>query len=273
MRIKVVFELVGEKMPILYRQRFMDLIISALKEADTNYARSVYPDKNMHLKVAKPFAFSVFLPGNFAIKNEKFKIDETFEIEDLVFCFKKNETMSMYVSSYNLEFLLHLYNGFLKLESFQFDEKLTLKINKVFMLNENKINDSEIIYKTMSPILIETIDGKPILPIDVGGNLLKEKELSIFNSNFNAIHGRILKDIRGSSLYKELVFTPIKIKKQVVKHTLRDFREQTGKPYMTFTTFEGIFKIEGDPRDLKALYQMGIGLRTGQGFGMVEVIA
>jgi CRISPR-associated endoribonuclease Cas6 len=273
MRIKVILGLVGERLPILYRQRFMDLIISALKEADVNYENSIYPNKNMHLKVAKPFAFSVLLPEEFICKKEKFKIDENFEVEDLVFAFKKGETLSMYVSSYNPEFLLHLHNGLLKLGSFQFDEKLTLKINKIFMLNENKINDLEIIYKTMSPILIETINSKPILPIDMEGNLLKEKELSIFNSNFNAIHDRILKDIRGSSLYKELVFTPIKIKKQVVKHTLRDFREQTGKPYMTFTTFEGIFKIAGDPRDLKALYQMGIGLRTGQGFGMVEVIA
>jgi len=262
MRIKAIFDVSGGKLPIIYRQRFMDLIISALKEADVNYENSIYPDKKMHLKVAKPFSFSVLLPEEFICKKEKFKIDESFEVEDLVFAFKKSETLSMYVSSYSPEFILNLYNGLLKLGNFQFNENLILKINKIFMLNEKRINDSEVIYKTMSPILIETIDNKPILPADIE-----------FNANFNAIHDRILKDIRGSSLYKELVFTPIKIKKQVVKHTLRDFREQTGKPYMTFTTFEGIFKIAGDPRDLKALYQMGIGLRTGQGFGMVEVIA
>lgn len=67
-------------------------------------------------------------------------------------------------------------------------------------------------------------------------------------------------------------FIPVKLRKQVVKHTLKGFREKTGKPYMTLTCFEGCFKLKGDPRDLQMLYQIGIGLRTGQGFGMVEVI-
>lgn len=66
-------------------------------------------------------------------------------------------------------------------------------------------------------------------------------------------------------------FIPINLKKQVVKHTLKGFREKTGKPYMTFTTFQGCFKLKGHPQDLQTLYQIGIGLRTGQGFGMVEV--
>lgn len=48
--------------------------------------------------------------------------------------------------------------------------------------------------------------------------------------------------------------------------------DKEGKPYMTLTCIEGCFKLKGDPRDLQMLYQMGIGLRTGQGFGMVEVV-
>ncbi|MCS7200511.1 MAG: hypothetical protein N2327_00440 [Caldimicrobium sp.] len=59
----------------------------------------------------------------------------------------------------------------------------------------------------------------------------------------------------------------------MVKHTLKGFRERTGKPYMTLTCFEGHFRLKGDPEDLQALYQMGIGLRTGQGFGMVDVVS
>lgn len=261
MRIEILFGVSVGKLPILYRQRFMDLIITALKESDSEYAASLYPDKSEHLKVAKPFAFSVSLPGEFVVKKEKFKIDDNLEVEDIVFNFDKSEKLSMYVSSLDPVFLMHLYNGLLRLRDFQFNDELTLKTNRVFMLKEKEINEQVVIYKTMSPILIETQDDKPILPDD-------EK----FNLNFNAIHDRILKDVRGHGLYRELLFTPVKVKKQVVKHTLKDFRKQTGKPFMTFTTFDGIFKVEGDPRDLKALYQMGIGLRTGQGFGMVEVI-
>jgi len=41
---------------------------------------------------------------------------------------------------------------------------------------------------------------------------------------------------------------------------------------MTLTCFEGCFRLKGDPRDLQMLYQIGIGLRTGQGFGMVDIV-
>jgi len=41
---------------------------------------------------------------------------------------------------------------------------------------------------------------------------------------------------------------------------------------MVLTTYKGTFCLKGDPEDLQLLYQTGIGLRTGQGFGMVEVI-
>lgn len=130
------------------------------------------------------------------------------------------------------------------------------------MLNEKKIENDSVTFKTLCPALIETKDGKPILPSD---------NVEDFNIEFNAIHDRIFKDIRGYGLKRALEFEPLSLKKQVVKHTLEGFREKTGKPYMTLTCFEGSFRLSGDPEDLRLLYQIGIGLRTGQGFGMVEV--
>ena len=53
---------------------------------------------------------------------------------------------------------------------------------------------------------------------------------------------------------------------------MRKIREKLGKPYITLTCFEGYFTLQGHPEDLKILYQAGMGLRTGQGFGMVEVV-
>jgi CRISPR-associated endoribonuclease Cas6 len=89
-----------------------------------------------------------------------------------------------------------------------------MKLNRIFMLNERRILNNEVIFKTNSPILIEDLEENPVLPIESG--------IEYFNKQFNAIHHRILKDIRGDRL--------------------------------------------------KMLYQIGIGSRTGQGFGMVEVV-
>lgn len=262
MRIKVIFY--ASKLPILYRNRFMSLIKDSLNKSDSSYKKKLYPEKNSEItKVTKPFCFCVIMPATRQSKKETFIIDNNFEIEDTVFYFPENGYISFIISSSDYEFIVNLYNGLLESKTFQFKDGLTLNFKRVFMLNEKRIENDTVVFKTLSPALIETKDGKPILPFD---------RLEAFNSEFNAIHDRILKDIRGKGLKRNLEFEPLKIKKQVVKHTLKGFREKTGKPYMTLTCFEGTFRLNGDPEDLQMLYQIGIGLRTGQGFGMVEVV-
>ncbi len=266
MRIKVLF--ITSKLPILYRHRFMSMIKEALKESDPDYKKILYPDKQLGFsKRVKPFSFNVSMPSNRTQKKEPFFIDEDLRVEDNVFYFPKNSFSSFYISSSDYQFMINLYNGLLSLKEFSFNDEIILRLSKVYMLNEKKIAGEEVTFKTNSPILIEDEKGKPILPFDDH----KPADLLIFNRHFNAIHERILKDIRDDKLYREMEFTPVKLKKQVVKHTLKGFREKTGKPYMTLTCFEGCFILKGDPRDLQMLYQIGIGLRTGQGFGMVEV--
>lgn len=268
MRIKVNFTILNSKLPILYRHRFMALIKEALKRSDVSYKERLYPEKGSeHSKIVKPFSFGISLPQGRTTKKEKFFVDNDLEIEDTVFYFPQNSYLSFYISSSDYQFMVNMYNGLLEIKEFDFSNDIKLKLSRVFMLNEKKINGEEAVFKTNSPILIEDKNGKPVLPIADSIS-----PIAYFNDNFNATHDRILKDIRGEGLYKDIEFIPLALKKQVVKHTLKGFREKTGKPYMTFTCFEGSFKLKGDPRDLQMLYQIGIGLRTGQGFGMVETV-
>lgn len=278
MRIKV--NLTAPKLPILYRHRFMAMIKEALENSDATYKRSLYPDKGPERsKIVKPFCFNVSMPPGRRAERERIVIDEGVEIEDTVFYFPQNSYLSFYLSSSDYEFMIHLYNGLLELKTFRFNSDIIFNLHRVFMLNEKRINNEEVTFKTNAPILIEDKEGKPIIPIDsvtpIEPSNFQPLALSLkpFNGHFNAIHDRIIRDIRdGQGLYREIEFIPVKLKKQVVKHTLKGFREKTGKPYMTLTCFEGCFKLKGDPRDLQMLYQIGIGLRTGQGFGMVEVV-
>jgi CRISPR-associated endoribonuclease Cas6 len=41
---------------------------------------------------------------------------------------------------------------------------------------------------------------------------------------------------------------------------------------MVLTCFEGIFSLNGEPEDLQFLYDAGMGIRRGQGFGMLELL-
>ncbi|MDI1471668.1 CRISPR-associated endoribonuclease Cas6 [Thermodesulfovibrio sp. 1176] len=263
MRLGIIYKI--PKLPILYRHRFISLIKEALGKSDFNYKKSLYPEEAVkRSKIAKPFCFSISMPKEKTIKKEKIVIDEGIEIEDIVFYFPENSYINFYISSFDYQFIVNLYNGLLEIKEFDFGNGISLKLNRIFMLNERRILTDEVIFKTNSPILIEDSKENPILPID--------SDIEYFNEQFNAIHSRILKDIRGEGVKGELEFEPLKIRKQVVKHTLKGFREKTGKPYMMLTCFEGCFKLKGEPEDLKMLYQIGIGLRTGQGFGMVEVV-
>lgn len=289
MRIKITF--VADKLPILYRHRFMALIKETLRRSNDGHKQKLYPDKELKKEVVKPFSFSVILPHSKTRHEEEFQISKkpAPTATDTVFYFAQNTSISMFISSSDYEFITALYNGLIdfkeKNEDFRFNDDIKLTFQRVFMLNEKKIISDEVIFKTLSPILIE----KQI--IETTGNKEKKTDKYIlpsidayasdeaFNSIFNNIHNGILEDIRaengikGHGLYRQLEFIPIKLKKQVVKHTLKGFwTKNPDKPVMKFTCFEGCFKLKGDPRDLQMLYQIGIGLRTGQGFGMVEVV-
>lgn len=243
----------------------MALIKEVLSRVDSHYKETLYPEKTSEKsKVAKPFTFSIMMPSGRKVVKEKITIDNGIEIEDTVFYFPEGGLLSFIISSSDYEFIINLYNGLLEMGNFDFSSDINLRLHRVTMLKEKKIVEDEVTFKTLSPVLIETKDEKPLTPED--------NNLTLFNKEFNAIHDRILKDMRGQGILKEIEFIPLKIKKQVVKHSLREFRAKTGKPYMTLTCFEGYFKLKGDPRDLQMLYQTGIGLRTGQGFGMVEVV-
>lgn len=262
MRIK--FLLNAPRLPIIYRHHFMALIKETLKVVDKPYKESLYPDKSALIsKVVKPFCFSLRLPAEKEIKKEKITIDKNHEIEDIVFYFPENVYLSFMVSSLDYKFLISLYNGLRKIKTFQFNEDITLSLNKAFIVNEKPIDENSMFFKTLSPILIEDKKGNPLTPFD---------DVKTFNEVFNVIHDKICKNIRGKGLHKELIFTPVKGKIKKIKHTLREFREKTGHAYMVLTCFDGIFKLKGEPSDLQFLYQRGVGLRTGQGFGMIEAL-
>ncbi len=263
LKIGVVFRINGAKMPVIYRHRFMSLIKEALQRADPEYKEVLYPPEGVSLsKKAKNFTFNISLPPRREIRKERFLVDDSIEIEDIVFHFPDDSTASMFVCSPDYRLITALYNGMLKIREYDFKNHITLVLERVFMLKTKKITADEVVFKTHAPVLVEDEAGNPVLPF----------ELKRFQAHLNAIQDRLLKDIRGYGLKRELIFIPIKIKKQVVKHTLSGFREKTGKPFMVFTCFEGTFRLSGEPQDLQAIYEAGMGLRRGQGFGMVELL-
>jgi CRISPR-associated endoribonuclease Cas6 len=264
MRIKILIK--AEKIPVIYRHRIVSLIKEALKKSDKDYKEFLYGNK-----ITKPFTFNLVPPFKKEIKEAEIQIDNKFKIKDKVF-YSGSHYFSLYISSPDYRFIISLFNGLKRLKIFDFSsyenmlvdgEKIVLQIKNVAVLNERPVKKEEIVFKTNSPIIVEDKNDKPVLFSDKN-----------FERELNEITDRILASshIKGKGLEKPLRFEPIKMSKQVVKHTLKSFREKTGKPVMYLTGNSGVFKLSGHPKDLEILYKIGIGNRTGQGFGMVEVL-
>ena len=237
MKFKILIR--TQKLPILYRHRVVSLFKEALRLSDPEYKSFLYDSST-----AKPFTFNLSLPDGFVIRKEPYNGLQKLK----TFNFSSDSTM--------------LVNG----------EKLTWEIKKVFAIEDRVVINRKVLLKTCSPILIEkNINGKkkPVLFTD-----------DDFEKELNFVMDRILKSLRGYGLKEFLSFKvafdpesrkPL-AKTQKVKHTLKEFREKTGLPYMTLTVNRGMFQIEGNPEDINYMLKIGIGNRTGQGFGMVEVV-
>ena len=264
MRIKI--KLKTNKLPQLYNHRIQSLIKEAIKLGNPSYKDNLYKET-----IPKPFCFSVSLPPKKQIKKELIKIDKQFTIEDTVFYFDDIYPI-LNISSSDYEFLINLHNGLLKLKKFDFsyddtmlvnNEKIELLLESSIAINKPDIKSDEMVFKTLSPILIQDEKDKALLTTDEN-----------FLLHLNQLQNRIFlnKNIKGSLLSQPLELYPVKVQKQVVKHTISYFREKTGKPYMYLNCFTGIFKLKGNPKDLELLYNIGLGNRTSQGFGMLEVL-
>ncbi|WP_456455741.1 CRISPR-associated endoribonuclease Cas6 [Thermovibrio sp.] len=267
MRLKVSIR--TKKVPILYRHRVISLFKEALKISDEEYKDFLYAENS-----PKPFTFNLHFPKGYRIEREPLLIDEEFTLENVeTFYISESQSLTLYISSPDYRFLVSLYNGLLKLREFDFSsdktmitggEKLSWRVEKIVPLRGRPVLKSKVIVKTCSPLLLEESREKVKKPV-----LFDEER---FNEVFNEVSDKKLKTLRGEGLKKRVFIRVLSAERVVVKHTLDGFRKLTGKPYMFLTASKGIFELSGDIEDLNYLVEMGLGSRTGQGFGMVEVV-
>ncbi|AMA74170.1 MULTISPECIES: CRISPR-associated endoribonuclease Cas6 [Aneurinibacillus] len=239
--MRIVFSLKTKVIPISYRMIIVSLVKECLQQANEKYYRKLYETNQA---VLKPFTFAPYL------KNFRFAEDEIY-LDELVLTF----------SSPDFEFMLHFYNGLRKVSWFRYKQYEFIR-GRVRMLPEQTIRNRSIIVKTQSPLLIEDENRKPVSP-----------ERPEFAKHFAYMADTILREYRGKGLRESLIVTPLAMQKKVIKESNHVFTETHGpNRYLYFTTYQGQLRLEGHPEDLQLLYQLGMGKRRGQGFGLVDVI-
>lgn len=243
MRIKFIYKI--NKVPIDYRRFFLSLIKETLKDENLYTAEK---------RDTKPFCFSVYFEGS-KIKNEIIEIEGN---------------TNLFISSPDMLLLITIYNGLVrnKAKEFPFPNGEKLKRINTFLINEKTINNNEAQFKTMSPVIIVNNNKKPVLHPKTKVNIENIGDIIIDDNIFLKELRYSVKNIIKSS--EDVEFIPVDIKKEVIKHSIGEHLKEANKKILLIG-FSGKFILRGNRDDLQKIYQLGLGFRRNQGFGMLEV--
>jgi CRISPR-associated endoribonuclease Cas6 len=243
MRLAIDYEMSGEYLPRDYRSGFMSLIKKAIETANPMLFQQYYSQHRL-----KPFTFSTFFPQLKGSENGKFNVGKEVRLN---------------LSTSSLELATYLYNGFYKSPPFRLLEQqlgseniLTLK--RISMRRSEKIHSSEVIFKTASPVLINNI-GKSnwyLLPGEEGFDEGVRFAVAEIAKEFLDWQGEVPIEFQVLQQNGKVSF-----KRKVVSHYNQ-----------SMSAFVGAFTLKSDPKILQLIYDVGLGVRRSQGFGMLEVV-
>lgn len=243
MRISV--ELKTNKIPLNYNYLILSLIKNNLSKENPILFKKLYEDNENYEFRTKSFTFALKLQ-DFEIKNDEVILE-------------KQAILTISTSDYIIGSVI--YNSFLKVVDYEYQNTYKLQIGKVTVLKEKNINSDEVVFKTLSPVIIRNKEGEFLTIHDLN-----------YGKELNYIVNNNIKSYRGYGLKEELRFEPVLMKKRVIKEKISEFTEKTGKEIFYITGYEGIFKLTGNKEDLNLIYKMGIGFRRGSGGGCLEIV-
>jgi len=216
-----------------YRRRFI------------SFLKNVFEDSFNSFNGTKPYVFSVFFGKNTRIEKDKVK---------------NVETINFRFSTGDFIVAVKFYNGALRLKKENYLHKIGSENFKIEWIKKEDEKEITGIFKTLSPVIVERIGYK-------NGKDMEERYVVPNEDDFEiSLLENILR--RHRSIYgKDLSVTTFKFKEIKVKKTYV-------KHYGGYLKcFLGKFKIETDSEELlKFIYDFGLGLRTGQGFGYLDTL-
>lgn len=261
--MRIELELYSEeslKFPKDYRSYFISFLKKVFSRA--GIFEEIYEEKS-----SKPFVFSVWLGDNFEIENEDIKIGDR-----IYFLFSTGDP---YI-------LTNFYNGSIMIK--EDNEPITLgraslKIKNITLLPLKKIREGKILCKSLGISILTNPEASAkdfrnwfIIPTD---------DLELFNRVLRRRTNERYEHIKGIKGNFEIVLKPLNDNEffilKSLKKSLRELsspiNETIVKHYDAYLRgFRGVFFLEGDEEILQFVYDYGIGVRTGQGFGTIDVL-
>ncbi|WP_164668050.1 CRISPR-associated endoribonuclease Cas6 [Virgibacillus doumboii] len=233
MRVKLVFDM--KSIPIAYRLGTLSILKEMIKSGSQTYYDKLFAQNKQKMK---SFTYSTYIV-NLDIKKDKIYGKE----------------LHMSISSSSYEFIMHLMNGSKKGQSYFIkDSQLVLKSKS--LLPKKSITNSVVLFKTLSPILIESKDQKPLLATD-----------DHFGKELQYIANLILQEVSNREPKQPIKVLQTMMTKQVLKENLH----QTQNEPLFLTANKGLIQLQGEPEDLQSLYENGLSMRRSLGLGLLEI--
>lgn len=238
MRITVDYELDGDRLPLDYRRGFLSLIKTAVASQGKFAFNKFMSDYKL-----KPFTFSVYF------HNLKEGIDKSICV---------GNSAKLTISTCSMDFLTFVYNGLREIKEYNIFNMNTLYLKGINLQSNFKIKNMEIIFRTLSPVLVSNKGSSDWYLIPGDSNFEEGLKFSV---------KEIVKEFLNYSQDFPFEFNTFidgnkaSIKKKIVWHY-----------NMHRSGFVGVFKIKSMPEILQLIYDIGLGVRRSQGFGMLEVV-
>lgn len=242
MRLKILLKSEKGKLEIPFNYNHILSAIIYNKIADLEFANKIHSSKSY-----KYFTFSQINVHRFRMLKDSF--------------LSQNGTIDFMISSPDDYFVKSLVEGFLNDLSIDFIGN-KLIIRKVELLPVPEIND-KIRVETLSPIISRTqkeVNGKlKIIDLAPGDHFFKNLENNLINKykKFNNI---------------EETYKKIKIYSEMRKVKSKRISIDTGDKKTFHRAYMMDLILEGDKELLKFAYDSGVGEKSAQGFGMVNLI-
>lgn len=232
MRLSIEYELSSNQMPKDYRRVFMSLIKKAIQIENSKLFERYY---NGH-KI-KPFTFSVYFPELKGEQNGYFIVGNKARLD---------------FSTSQMELGTQIYNGLISIDKYSFFEGSAMFRRKISLWKAENISTNEVTFKTIGPVLVNNIGSsdKYLLPGEEG--FLDGLRFAV--NEVSKAFLKVEKDITFE-------FTPLQWKRKVIWH----YKQK--RP-----AFVGMFNLRSEAKILQLTYDIGIGVRRNQGFGMLEVV-
>ncbi len=242
MRIRVTFEISGDKFPVDYRRAFLHVLKDALSTYENGmYFRDFFPET---CPQRKEYAFAVGLPAGSVYRGAQYDLG--------------GSEISLTLTTGNHSHFIVLYNAFrrLKGKEYPFLAGVSGHVVSVFPVTQLPLKHNKILVEFLAPLCVrEHVDRK-------------DRYFSVEEPEFcNQVRRVVSYQLAGKAWATERMLDDFQIFPYRMKKTVAQFY---GK-YVECSLGSAV--LCGEPRLLEELYDNGIGSRCSSGFGVFHILS